>query len=192
MRTAAVCAIAAALAAGCATLREVAALRRVAFALDGISDVRVAGVSLKPGLRYADLGITDTARLAGALRTRSVPIEMTLRVRADNPPDNPSAARIVSLDWKLFVEDRETLAGAVAGGDPIAPGTPAYVPIAVRYDLLAHGSRGARDLFDLAIGIAGLGGTPRDVRIELRPVVDTPLGPIAYPQPVVIRKHSGA
>lgn len=174
--------------AGCATVPEVSAPRRMEFALDRVADARIAGVTLKPGLHYSDLGITDMARLAGAVRAGAMPIEMTVHVRAENPADNPVAARLVDLDWTLFVEDREALAGSVEGGAAMPPGAAVDLPLAVRFDLLGFGHRGARDLFDLAIGITGLGGTPRDLRLELMPTIETRLGPVAYPRPIVVRK----
>lgn len=183
-------AVAAALLADCATVRELTALRQVDFAFSHIEGARVAGVTLKPGLHYTDLGITDMARLTGALRSSEMPMELTVHVRAENPIDNRVTARLVDLDWMLFVEDRQTLAGSVEDTQAMPPGTQVDLPITVRFDLLGFGNRGARDLFDLALGISGLGGTPRDLRFELRPTIETSLGPVEYPRPVVIRKST--
>ena len=47
---------------------------------------------------------------------------------------------------------------------------------------------GARDLFDLAMTVAGYGTVSKDLRLELSPTIDTSIGPIRYPQPIVVRR----
>ena len=176
---------------GCATLQEIAALRLVVFSFDRIADVRVAGIGIGSGTRFANLGIADGARLASAIVSRSVPLELTAHVRAENPAENRVAARMVTMDWKLFIEDRETAGGTVGDSISIPPGQAADVPVAMRFDLLSLASGGARDLFDTALAIAGYGATAKDLRLELVPTIDTSLGPIRYPAPVVLRRSPG-
>ena len=173
---------------GCATLQEMAALRSVAFAFDRVSDLRLAGVSLTSGMRFADLSLGDAARVTAAVVSRSVPLELVAHVGATNPAENRVAARMLSMDWSLFVEDRQALTGRV--GDPVAisPGQTADVPVRVQLDLMALGSGGARDLFDLAMGIAGQGSAARELRMELVPTIETSLGPMRYPAPIVVRR----
>ena len=177
---------------GCAALQELAALRSVAFAFGRVSDVRLAGVSLTPGMRFADLSLADAARVTAAVVTRSVPFELVAHVDATNPAENRVAARMLRMDWTMFVETRQALAGSI--GDPvaIAPGQTADVPVRVQLDLMTLGSGGARYLFDLAMGIAGQGGAARDLRLELVPTIETSLGPMRYPSPVIVRRTGSA
>jgi hypothetical protein len=44
----------------------------------------------------------------------------------------------------------------------------------------------ARDLLDMALSLAGLGGEPTEVAIWASPVVQTVLGPIRYPSPLIL------
>lgn len=177
---------------GCTALQEMAALRSVTFAFDRVSGVRVAGVALAPGMRASDLSLADMARVSTAIVTRDVPLEMIAHVSATNPAQNRVAARMVSLGWTMFVDDRRALAGEVGEPVSIAPGATADVPVAVRLDLLALGSGGARDLVDLALAIAGQGAASREMRLELVPTIDTALGPMRYPAPIVLRRGGAA
>jgi hypothetical protein len=174
---------------GCATLREVSALRRVEFAFDRIAEVRLAGVAIGPKTRFADLGPLDATRLAAAIGRREVPVELVAHVRATNPADNAVAARLLDVGWTLFVRDRRTVGGQAGGDYRIEPGGSADVPFAARFELFdfVEGG-GARDAFDLAMAIAGEGPEPADVRLELVPTIETPLGPMRYPAPVVVRR----
>lgn len=173
---------------GCTALQELAALRSCRFAFANVSDVRVAGIAVGPGARFGSLGVADAARLGAALLAKQVPIELVAHVSTTNPAENKVAARMVNLDWKLFVEDHQALAGKVADAVSIAPGQTADVPLEVRFDLLQLTNGGARDLFDVALAIAGQGTVKKDLRLELVPTIETALGPIRYPSPLVVHR----
>lgn len=176
--------------AGCTALQEIAALRTVSFVFDRVSDVRLAGVPIGPGTRFSSLSLADAARLASAMALNQVPIELVAHVSAANPAANKVSARMLALDWTFFVEDRQTLDGALGAPVVIAPGTSSDVPLTVRFDLLQLGGGGARDVFDLALTIAGYSGARKDLRLELLPTIDTSLGPMRYPAPVVVRRSA--
>jgi hypothetical protein len=173
---------------GCTALQELAALRTVTFAFAGVSDVRLAGIRIGAGASYTSLSLSDVSRLGVAIVAKEVPIELVAHVGARNPAENKVSARVVELGWSLFIEDRHTLDGTLGAPVAIAPGQTADVPLAVRFDLLQLGSVGARDLFDLALAISGQGTLRKDLRLELIPTIETSLGPIRYPSPVVVHR----
>ena len=172
---------------GCATLQELAALRQVAFSFDRVTDVKVAGIALDRIDGWSQLGAADAARIASAVASRELPLELVLHVRAENPKANPVEARLVGLDWTFYVEDRKTVAGRLRGGQQLPPGTPVDVPVPISLDLTNYFGGGARDLFELALGIAGRANT-RPIRLEVTPEIETSLGPIRYPAPIVIER----
>ncbi|MCC6348687.1 MAG: hypothetical protein IT347_03730 [Candidatus Eisenbacteria bacterium] len=173
---------------GCTAVQELAALRLVSFGLSNVSDVKLVGIPIGPGADYSKLGLADVARLAAALVARQAPLELVAHVSATNPPENKVSARLVGLGWKLFVEDRQAIAGNLDTPVEIPSGRTVDVPVAVRFDLAQLGSGGARDLFDLAVAIAGQGAITKDLRLELVPTIETRLGPLTYPSPIVIRR----
>jgi hypothetical protein len=132
--------------------------------------------------------MADVARLTAALVAHEAPFEAVVHVKAANPSANLVAATIAGMDWTLFVDDRKVLAGGLADRVELRPGADADVPLAVRVDLLTLGSKGARDLYDLGLAIAGQGTTSKELRLELVPTIETSIGPIQYPSPVVIRR----
>lgn len=177
---------------GCTAMQELASLRLVTFAFSGVSDVRFVGIPIGPGADYSNLGLADVARLAAAAVTQQAPIELIAHVSATNPPENKVTARMVAMGWKLFVEDRQALDGRLGAPVVIESGRTVDVPLAVRFDLVKMGASGARDLFDLAVAIAGQGTIQKDMHLELVPTVETRVGTLTYPSPIVIRRGGTA
>ncbi|HEX7069937.1 MAG TPA: LEA type 2 family protein [Rhodothermales bacterium] len=171
---------------GCQTLRQVAALRMVDFALDNVADVRLAGVQLDRIRSYEDLRPTDLARLAASLAQRRLPLAFDLHVAAENPADNPVEARLLSMDWTLFLEDRETISGVLDQEFLIPPGSVTDIPLRIQLDLVDFFGDNMRDLVNLALSLSGEGGEPTNVRLEALPTINTAIGPIRYPQPITI------
>ena len=171
---------------GCQTLREIANLRNVKFLIDRVTDARLAGVDVQRLRSYDDLSLTDAARLAQALVRKDLPLDFELHLLAENPPDNPVQARLVRLDWTLLLDDRETISGIFDDNIVLPPGEPTDVPIPISLNLVDFFENGIQDLFELALAVAGQGGEPKRIKLEAVPTVETPVGPIRYPQPITI------
>jgi hypothetical protein len=173
---------------GCAALQQFAALSQVDFQFDRVSDVRIAGVAVSGG--YSSLSAIDAARLAAAVASHNVPIDLVFHVRGTNPASNTVTARMIELGWTFFVEDRELVAGSLTQPYVFEPGRPTDVPIAMRFEAWNGGS-GAQNLFELALAIAGVEGYSKEIRADLIPTIDTSLGRIRYPTPITVRRTVG-
>lgn len=177
-------------ATGCTTLQEIAALRSVEFALVGASGGRIAGVPIDSVRALEQLGITQMATLTAALARGAMPVEADLLVRASNPPDN-AQARLVRLAWTLFLDDQETVTGFTERDVVLPAGQPVDIPVRVQVDLLDFFDRQLTQVVNLGLALAGAGNRQR-VRLEAIPTIQTPLGPIRYPQPIPIEYQVGA
>lgn len=171
---------------GCAALREVAALRRVDFSIDRLSDPALAGVSLKNVKSYKDIGLLDAGRLALALADRDLPLTFVLHVKAVNPADNPVAARLMGMDWVLFVKDKETLRGTLDQSVSLLPGEAQDVPLVIGFNLLEFFDDGIKEMVNLASSLEKKEEVGKRIRLQVTPTIDTSLGPIRYPQPITV------
>jgi hypothetical protein len=174
---------------GCATLQELTALRNVDFSLAGATGSTLAGVPIQSIRGFGDLSAGQVARLGTALARHELTLETVLQVRAANPADNVQA-RLVGLDWKLFLDDRETIGGVLDQEYVLPPGQPVDVPVSVRLDLLDFVGGSLQDVVGLALAVAGV-GEPTRVRLEATPSIQTRLGPIRYPEPIRIEHQVG-
>ena len=184
-RTLALAALTAGL-AGCATLRQITALRQVDFSIAGVQDGRLAGVELRRIASYGDLSAVEIGRIALAVTRRDVPLEFRVLIRADNPADNGTAATMVRLAWTLLLDDRETINGVLDTTVTMPPGQTAYIPVPMRLNLRQFFDGPAQSLVDLAASVAGLSSHPTRVTIRAVPTINTPIGPITYPNPITI------
>lgn len=172
--------------AGCATLRQITALRQVDFSIAGVQDGRLAGVELRRIASYGDLSAVEIGRIALAVTRRDVPLEFRVMIRADNPADNGTAATMVRLAWTLLLDDRETINGVLDTTVTMPPGQTAYIPVPMRLNLRQFFDGPAQSLVDLAASVAGLSSHPTRVTIRAVPTINTPIGPITYPNPITI------
>lgn len=170
---------------GCALLREMGAVRQLDFSLEGVTDVRLAGVELDRVQRFEDLGGADLIHLGRVFSEGELPLSLTLRVRADNPDDNPRA-RITALQWDLRLRDRETVSGALDDEVVVEPGEAAEVPLTAQVDLVRFFEGSLRDLAAVAMALARAEPTGDDLQLRVRPEVRTRLGSVQYPSPLVL------
>ena len=134
----------------CQSIKEIAALRDVAFAIDRLTDVRLAGIDLSQVRSVRDLRAADVLNLTRALNRREMPLTFQLNLEATNPSTNSVAARLVGLDWTLFLEEKETISGAFNGDVTLPPGQPQQVPFGVSLDLVQFFEGGVNDLVNVA------------------------------------------
>lgn len=175
---------------GCAALREAAALRRVDFRLDRVSNAEVVRIRLDPPPSYRDLTTTQIARLGLAIATKDVPIVFTAHLEGTNPESNQVTARLLALAWSYRVDDREILSGRLEEPLRFPPGEPVDVPVEIEFNLYRFFTGDARAMIETAAVLTGLSTGSHDVELWLTPRIDTPIGPMDYPSPITIRLAS--
>jgi len=174
----------------CATVRQFTALKQVAFAIEGVRGIRLAGVALDNVRRPADINPLDAARIGAAVMSHRIPLEFDIHVGGTNPADNPTTARLVRLQWTLDLNGHETVSGTIDTAYTFAPGITTDVRVPIRLDLEQFYQHSAQDALDLALGLAGLGNKQTEVVIRAVPTIDTPLGAISYPSPITIVRRT--
>ncbi len=165
----------------CAALAELTALSKVDFAIDRVAQATVAGVSLDNVRDYDDLNPLDILKVANAVRNKELPMNFTLHLTGENPASNSTQARLVQMDWTLFLNDQETISGVFNDEVLLPPGSPVDIPITMQLDLIQFFGTNARDLVDLALAVSGKGGSPQKISLSASPTINTPIGPIRYP-----------
>lgn len=177
--------------AGCTALREVSNLRKAQFAIDRVSNPRLAGVNLSGLESYQDLRSIDVLRLGSSLSEGKLPMAFTLNLEVTNPSSNSANARLTAMDWTLLLKDKETVAGRFEQEVILPPGEPKNVAVQVELDLVRFFEDNLQGLVNLASAIVE-NEPPQTVKLRVQPTVNTSLGPIEYPSPItVVSKQVG-
>lgn len=182
---------------GCKTLNNLkdtfSNLQRLEFKLDNVNQFRLAGVNLSNISSLNDISLVDGIKLTQAFANKRLPAQFVLNVDAKNPNDGKggskqSSATLTSFDWKLYIDDKETIAGDI-NNDFTVPGTgqSETIPLAMNIDLYEFfGNKGYEDMIRLALAIGGQNGSAARLKLDARPTVNTSLGNINYPSRITI------
>ncbi|MCL5991100.1 MAG: hypothetical protein M1419_03245 [Bacteroidetes bacterium] len=177
----------------CSTIREIsqtlADIQKLKFKLENVNGFRVAGIDVTNKKSINDFSMMDGLKLTQAFATKKFPAEFVLNVAAQNPNDGKTKgsrqanATITDFDWNLYIDDVKTINGNIAN-DVTVPGTgqSTIIPLSMGLDLYEFfGRQGYDKVINLALNIGGIGGSPTRLKLDARPTVTTPFGPISYP-----------
>lgn len=178
----------------CATLQQGMDLSSVKFSLDRVSSVRVAGIDLMNVRSVEELNMFQLARAALALSREQLPLDMTLHLKTENPMINRVAATLVSMDWTLMLDGRETISGTINDRIILPAGEVQDIPLKLHLNMFEYfNEKSAIDMLDLALAFAGAGGSiPEGVALKIHPTIDTPFGPISYGKALLIEPHGSS
>jgi len=174
------------LAGACTSLQQLVALRNVAFDLAGVGGGRLAGVDLSQVASWSGLSALDLGRITVAIARKDLPLDLDLTVRAENPAENKVTATMLRLAWSLYLDDKETISGAVDSAIAMPPGQPTTFPVRVHLNLIQFFDGPAQDLVGIALALAGRNRDPTKISLRAIPTIDTPFGPMSYPSPITI------
>jgi len=166
----------------CATLQQGIDLSSVKFTFDRVSSVRVAGIDLMNIRSVEELNMFQIARATLALSREELPLDMTVHIKTENPQINRIAATMVSMDWTLMLDGRETISGILNERVRLPAGEAQTVPLRLRLNMFKFfNEKNALDMLDLALAFAGSKDSlPEGVALKIRPAIDTPLGVMRY------------
>jgi hypothetical protein len=163
-------------------------ISRLKFKLGIVNDVRLADISLNGKTKLKDFSPMDAIKLTSAISRGALPISFILNIDVKNPNDGTGGyaatnASIVSLPYRLFVDDKEILTGNISSPVTI-PGTgeATAIPLLINFDLIKNiKDHGFESIVNLALNIAGTGNGNSRLSIYTKPTVSTVLGNISYP-----------
>jgi hypothetical protein len=177
----------------CSVVKGLLDLQKIQFKLDNVYNFRVANIGIDKKKSIKDFSISDGLNLMNAFKNKKLPADFILNVAAKNPNDGSggvksTVATLTSFDWKLYIDNVETIAGNIA--EPVKiPGTgqTEIIPLTMSLDLFKFfGDRGYEGIINLAMALGGVNGSSAKLKLDAKPTVSTPIGPIPYPGRITI------
>lgn len=162
-------------------------VQRLQFKLGPVDGFNLDGIKIKNMNSINDLNILDGAKLLSSFASGKLPATFTVNLIAKNPDyaggSKESSSIIKSLDWRLLIDDKEMLTGAIDKGITIpGVGQSVTIPIPVTIDFFKLlGDGGYESLINLALAIGGKTGNSSKITLKVDPTLDMFLGGIISP-----------
>lgn len=173
--------------ASCSTIREMSALAKCEFKVNGIKDLTLVGVNIQKINSITDLSWSDAGKIAAAIFTNSFPLNFTVNLDVKNP--NKTKAALNHLDWILLIDDIQMVTGNVSNRVEIAPnGGVSTLPININFDLKqALKGKSYDAIKNFAFNLAGYGDGPTRITIKAKPTIMIGSKAIQYPGYISIK-----
>ncbi len=175
----------------CGILEEAAQVQRLSlctFDVNGVDQVKLAGIPLRDGMSYNDLNAIQLMSLTSAVMRRDLPLDFTLMVKVDNPNDKPAA--MSRMDYTIFVDGLEIISGAFNERYDVPAGGSAIVPMRLQLELFQAMSGETGDaLVNLAFKLTGDESRPSELMFRVKPYINVGGRQLAYPGYLNV-KHS--
>lgn len=167
-------------------------LSKLQFKVDNVNSFSAAGVNFSGKKSMTDFSISDGLSLANTFKNKNFPTDLVINVSVKNPNDGissttKSAVTLTSLASRLLIDGTPTVNADILSPVQIpASNQTVIVPVKFSLDMYQFFGNGGYDkLINLALALAGVGGSSR-VSLDAQPSVTSPLGPITYPSRITI------
>ena len=166
-------------------MKEITQLKEVSFRFQRIDDVTLGGINLS-ALNTGRASPLQMLQLGSSIQRGELPLAFDVVLSAYNPPEHATNARMVAMDWRVYLENKPLASGQWEREVVIAPGDTAEIALPVQVNLVDIVQNNLQDAIELALSLAGKTEAPKQVKVEILPRFQTPLGTIQYPEPIVL------
>ena len=179
--------------AGCGVVKQITNLSRLQFRLVNIDSITLGRVNFTNKTSIKDLSSLDALKLSTSFIRENVQLKFVVNVEVKNPNAENSVSskddfKISSFPWRLLLNGREAIAGNISSPINI-PGNKeiSYIPVSIKFNLVKFiKDKGYESLIDLALNLARQKNLPTQLELFDRPVINTPMGNIDYPEELKI------
>ncbi|MFA5012416.1 MAG: hypothetical protein WC644_10755 [Ignavibacteria bacterium] len=181
---------------GCSGITDtITNAQRLQWKLGSVSGMTVSGVDVSNVSSFSSINPLDLVKLTSAVGSGQLPVSFTLNLLAKNPEgeggSKNSSDLIKSVDWRLLIDNKETINGVVSGPITVpGVGQTSTIPVGISLDIMQFfQNEGLQSLAGMLLGIGGKSGSPARLSLKIRPTIDTFIGPISPGEITVIDKE---
>ncbi|MDR0510180.1 MAG: LEA type 2 family protein [Rikenellaceae bacterium] len=155
------------------TAGSAASLTQCEYSYNSIAGLSLAGVNVQNITSLSSLNLLDAAKLTAALAqigsgSGTLPLQFTLNLDVKNP--GTQTAAISALQYILEIDDVEMTGGNIEQGFSAPAGGVSQLPVQLSFDLKkVMTGQSADAIKNLAMNFIGVGSTPTNVRLRLKP-----------------------
>ncbi len=178
---------------GCGVVKELTSFSRLQYRLANLESIRLGSVRINNKTTVRDFSSLDILKLSTAFVRGSLPFEFILNVEVKNPNADSKVTsntdfRISSFPWRLLLNGKQAVQGNISSPVTI-PGNKymSYIKVGVKFNLVnLIKEKGYEGLVNLALNLAHQKSSPALIELFAKPVVETTMGKINYPEEIKI------
>ncbi|MCP2044764.1 hypothetical protein [Pontibacter sp. HSC-36F09] len=174
----------------CGTKSDIDAFKEAKYSLSGINEVKLNGVNVLNKKRPEDFSFSEAALLLSAFSDNNLSAysSLGLNVELDEGSQDRSMT-VTKLKWQLLLDGKQTLSGIVDEPVELRHG---LNTINVRTPIKLAEENGGSGLNNLLRLVAMLsekeGGSRPDILLQIKPTIQTSVGPIELPAFIDVKK----
>lgn len=167
----------------CGTKSDVDAFKEAKYSLSGINEVKLNGVNLLNKKRPEDFSFSEAALLLPAFSDNNLSAfsNLGLNVELDEGSQDRSMT-VTKLKWQLLLDGKQTLSGIVDEPVELRHGLNTInvrTPIQIAEE---NGKPSLNNLLRLVTMFSESGGSTKpDVMLQIKPTIQTSVGPVELP-----------
>ena len=168
-------------------LKKIQAFSECEFKLDKVNSLSIAGVAINP-TGQTKLTMQDALKLAAALSSKSLPVNLDLDISGKN--ENAVESKMVKFDWKIEVKEEEVVAGEVNKAMVIPAKATKVIDLNTGFDLYPVASKYNMDEIKSLINNAfDAEGNPKEIKIFMKPYISIGKINVPYPGFIEVSKY---
>lgn len=154
----------------CDTLSQLANLANCNYAIQGLANPKVGGISISNLNNINELSATALLKLGTAVLSGSLPFSADMKIMATNP--NTGTAQIEGLDWALDFENSNILKGSVSQRVTVPPKGNTVIPFNIQMDIMELTTGKSKDdIYKLVNSLLNVGESSSKVSFRINPKV---------------------
>lgn len=167
---------------------ELANLANCEYSLKNVSNVSVAGVNLK-NVSNGNITASDVLKLAAALKSKQVPLDMDLNIDIKNPTAKQAA--LTAMDWIMLIDGSQFANGKSTNSYTVAANNTTTVPLNVNTDIFSmFSSNGIESLKNFVKSFSS-DGTSSKIGLKIKPSIKVGNVDIPMPDFITLEKKTG-
>ncbi len=177
----------------CSLFQTAENFSRLKFRIHSAKNYKLAGIQISNKTTVKDFTSVELLKLTSSLLQGKLPLTFNINVEAKNPNDasggfESTDLTIESFPWRLFIEDKETVAGNIKAPVFIpGKGENVIIPLDVEFDVAKTiKDKNLDNVLGIVLKLGGVGSSTSNIKLMTKPVIGTPIGKIQYPDEITI------
>jgi LEA14-like dessication related protein len=161
-------------------LQKVRQFGQCNFEFQKVSEVHLAGIPLKEGMKRSDLNAGQVMQLATSLFAAKLPLDFDIWLKASNP--NSKNASLNRMDYEVYLDGNKLITGSLDEPIYIPANDSTKIKIPIGADLFQVLSGKSSDaVVNLGFILSGKESRETKVEIRIKPYIKVGMHDLAYP-----------